>query len=76
MGGGSRAATICDEPFGHELRAEWFSRELVALEVERRMEAKGVIRILDAAVAERGRPPEFIRSDNGPEPSRAIAKRR
>jgi putative transposase len=48
---------ICDE----------FSRELVALEVERRMEAKDVIRILDAAVVERGCAPEFIRSDNGPE---------
>jgi len=39
----------------------------VALEVERRMEAKDVIRILDAAVDERGCAPEFIRSDNGPE---------
>ena len=48
---------ICDE----------FSRELVALEVERRMEAGDVIGILDAAVAERGTAPEFIRSDNGPE---------
>jgi transposase InsO family protein len=48
---------ICDE----------FTRELVALEVERRMEAKDVIRILDAAVLERGGPPEYIRSDNGPE---------
>lgn len=48
---------ICDE----------FTRELVALEVERRMEAKDVIRILDAAVEERGGAPEFIRSDNGPE---------
>ena len=48
---------ICDE----------FSRELVALEVERRMEAKDVIRILDQAVAARGCVPEFIRSDNGPE---------
>ena len=48
---------ICDE----------FSRELVALEVERRMEAGDVIRILDAAVAERETAPEFIRSDNGPE---------
>ena len=48
---------ICDE----------FSRELVALEVEWRLEAKDVIRILDAAVAERGGAPEFIRSDNGPE---------
>ena len=48
---------ICDES----------SRELVALEVERRMEAKDVIRILDAAVIERGGPPQVIRSDNGPE---------
>jgi len=48
---------ICDE----------YSRELVALEVERRMEAKDVIRILDTAVVERGSAPEYIRSDNGPE---------
>ena len=48
---------ICDE----------FSRELVALEVERRMESKDVIRILDEAVMARGCVPEFIRSDNGPE---------
>jgi transposase InsO family protein len=48
---------ICDE----------FSRELVALEVERRMEAEDVIRILDEAVLARGCVPEFIRSDNGPE---------
>ncbi len=48
---------ICDE----------FSRECLALEVERRMEAGDVIRILDAAVAERGSVPEYIRSDNGPE---------
>jgi putative transposase len=48
---------ICDE----------FSRELVALEVERRMDAKDVIRILDEAVLARGCVPEFIRSDNGPE---------
>jgi putative transposase len=48
---------ICDE----------FSRENVALEVERRMESSDVIRILDAAVLARGRAPEYIRSDNGPE---------
>jgi putative transposase len=48
---------ICDE----------FSRELVALEVERTMEAADVIRILDQAVAARGQVPEYIRSDNGPE---------
>ena len=48
---------ICDE----------YTRELVALEVERRMEAKDVIRILEAAIGANGGPPEFIRSDNGPE---------
>ena len=48
---------ICDE----------FSRECLALEVERRMEAKDVIRILDEAVAARGCVPEYIRSDNGPD---------
>jgi putative transposase len=47
---------ICDE----------FTRENVALEVERRMEAKDVVRVLAAAVAERGAP-AYIRSDNGPE---------
>ena len=46
---------------------EEYSRESVALEVERRMDGSDVIRILDAAVAERGTAPEFIRSDNGPE---------
>lgn len=48
---------ICDE----------YSRELVALEVGRRMKARDVIRTLEAAIEERGGPPEFIRSDNGPE---------
>lgn len=48
---------ICDE----------FTRESVALEVERHMTAQDVIRILDQAVEERGRAPEYIRSDNGPE---------
>ena len=47
---------ICDE----------FSRESIALEVARTMEAKDVIAVLEQAVAERGAP-EFIRSDNGPE---------
>ncbi len=47
---------ICDE----------FTRESVALEVERRMEARDVVRVLAAAVAERGAP-AYIRSDNGPE---------
>ncbi|MBB5036762.1 transposase InsO family protein [Prosthecobacter dejongeii] len=48
---------ICDE----------FTRENVALEVERRMEAADVVRVLEAAVAARGCAPKYIRSDNGPE---------
>src|SRR5688572_12809875 len=48
---------ICDE----------FSRELIALEVDRRMEAQDVIRTLEKAVLLRGRAPRYIRSDNGPE---------
>jgi len=48
---------VCDE----------YSRELVALEVKRRMEAADVIRVLEAAIEARGGSPEFIRSDNGPE---------
>lgn len=47
---------ICDE----------YTRESVALEVERRMEAKDVVRVLETAVAQRGAP-AYIRSDNGPE---------
>ena len=47
--------------------ATLFSWELVALEVERRMEAKDAIRILEEAVSARGSAPEFIRSDHGPE---------
>jgi transposase InsO family protein len=43
-----------------------FTRESVALEVERRMEASDVVRVLATAVAERGAP-AYIRSDNGPE---------
>lgn len=48
---------ICDE----------FTRESVALEVEHHMTARDVVRVLDTAVRERGRAPEYIRSDNGPE---------
>ena len=47
---------ICDE----------FSRELVAVKVERKLKAQDVISVLEKAVQERGAP-EFIRSDNGPE---------
>lgn len=47
---------VCDE----------FSREIVAIKVERNLKAKDVIGVLEKAVQERGMP-EFIRSDNGPE---------
>ena len=47
---------LCDE----------FTRENIALEVSRRIEAKDVIRVLEVAVAQRGAP-KYIRSDNGPE---------
>lgn len=47
---------LCDE----------FTRENIALEVSRRIEAKDVIRVLEEAVAKRGTP-KYIRSDNGPE---------
>jgi transposase InsO family protein len=45
---------------------EEFSRESLALEVEREMDHRGVIAILEKLVAERGAP-AFLRSDNGPE---------
>lgn len=48
---------VCDE----------FTRENVALEVERRMDAAEVVRVLEMAVARRGCAPRYIRSDNGPE---------
>lgn len=48
---------ICDE----------FTRENVALEVERNMKATDVVRVLEATVARRGCAPKYLRSDNGPE---------
>lgn len=43
-----------------------FTKENLALEVDRRLESGDVIAVLDQAVEEYG-VPEFIRSDNGPE---------
>ena len=43
-----------------------FTRECIALEVERSMPAAGVIRVLEMVAARRGMP-GHIRSDNGPE---------
>jgi len=43
-----------------------FTRECLAIKVERRLPAKVVIVVLDQVLAERGMP-EYLRSDNGPE---------
>jgi len=51
-----RILTVVDE----------FSRESVAIEVDRRMPSVRVIEVLKKVFAERGAP-EYIRSDNGPE---------
>ena len=76
-----RAATRVNEVWSYDFifdqtedgrRLKWlpvtdeFSRQNLALEVERRMTARDVIRVLEGLVAERGAP-AFIRSDNGPE---------
>ena len=43
-----------------------FTKENLALEVDRRLESSHVIAVLDKAVEQYG-VPEFTRSDNGPE---------
>jgi putative transposase len=43
-----------------------FTRECLAIKVERRLPAKAVIEVLEQVFTERGMP-EFLRSDNGPE---------
>jgi transposase InsO family protein len=43
-----------------------FTRENLAIELDRRMPAKAVLAVLDRVMAERGTP-KFLRSDNGPE---------
>ena len=45
---------------------EEYTKECLALEVERSITAEDVVGTLDRLVAERGAP-KFIRSDNGPE---------
>ena len=43
------------------------TREALAIRVERRIDSDQTVRVLDRIVAERGRPPELLRMDNGPE---------
>jgi putative transposase len=76
-----RAATRVNEVWSYDFifdqtedgrRLKWlpvtdeFSRQNLALEVQRRMTARDVIAVLDRLVAQCGAP-AFIRSDNGPE---------
>jgi putative transposase len=43
------------------------TREALTITVERRLDADATVAVLDRLVTERGRPPRFIRCDNGPE---------
>jgi hypothetical protein len=43
------------------------TREAMAIEVDRRIDADATVAMLDRLVAEHGRSPRFIRCDNGPE---------
>ena len=43
------------------------TREALAIVVERRIDADATVGVLDQLMANRGRPPRFIRCDNGPE---------
>ena len=43
-----------------------FTRECLAIKVERRLPAKAVIEVLEQVFAKRG-VPKYLRSDNGPE---------
>jgi putative transposase len=44
-----------------------FTREALAVECRRRIDADATVSVLDRVVAARGHTPEFIRCDNGPE---------
>jgi putative transposase len=44
-----------------------FTREALAMECRRRIDADATVEVLDRLVAARGGAPEFIRCDNGPE---------
>ena len=56
---------------GHNLKllhvVDEFTREALAIECHRRIDADQTVNVLDRLVAERGSTPAFIRCDNGPE---------
>ena len=56
---------------GHNLKllhvVDEFTREALAIECRRRIDADHTVEVLDRLVAERGTAPAFLRCDNGPE---------
>ena len=56
---------------GHNLKllhvVDEFTREALAIECHRRIDADHTVDVLERLVAERGTAPAFIRCDNGPE---------
>ena len=56
---------------GHNLKlrhvVDEFTREALAIECRRRIDADTTVEVLDRLVAERGTAPGFLRRDNGPE---------
>ena len=51
-----------------------FTREALAMEAERRIDADRVVEVLDRIVSGQGRRPEFVRCDNGPEMTSAALR--
>jgi putative transposase len=51
-----------------------FTREALAMQAERRIDSDKVVDVLDQIVAGRGRAPEFVRCDNGPEMTSAALR--
>ena len=51
-----------------------FTREALAMEAERSIDADHVVNVLDRLVRERGTYPEFVRCDNGPEMTSAAVR--
>jgi putative transposase len=51
-----------------------FTREALAMEAERRIDADKVVEVLEAIVSAQGRRPELVRCDNGPEMTSAALR--
>ncbi len=49
------------------LSGDEHTREALAVDVNRRIDADRTVGVLERIVGERGRPPELVRMDNGPE---------